>query len=180
MEPCKYLLPCGHCDKFDKYCPLQEQTKDKKENKRKILNEKVEPLNELPYVQLTIDDIINAQCKHDWFYDGIDSTGNIRYRCTKCGEIKTAFNSNLDVNLNMSDPCKNCPNHPNNGGSGICNCILGCPTITCNTTDINGNNITTTTTNTSGEIKKTTYNNTLEPNTVYLNGGLTVEEVGNV
>lgn len=21
--------------------------------------------------------------------------------------------------------CKNCPNHPNNGGSGICNCTLG-------------------------------------------------------
>lgn len=28
-------------------------------------------------------------------------------------------------NLFMSDACKNCPNHPSNGGTGICNCILG-------------------------------------------------------
>ena len=26
--------------------------------------------------------------------------------------------------------CLNCPNHPNNGGSGICHCILGTPIIT--------------------------------------------------
>ena len=27
--------------------------------------------------------------------------------------------------------CKNCSNHPSNGGSGICQCILGLPKITC-------------------------------------------------
>ena len=26
--------------------------------------------------------------------------------------------------------CVNCPTHPSNGGSGICNCILGLPEIT--------------------------------------------------
>ena len=26
--------------------------------------------------------------------------------------------------------CRHCPNHPINGGSGICNCIMGMPTIT--------------------------------------------------
>jgi len=30
-----------------------------------------------------------------------------------------------------SDPCKTCSNHPKNGGSGICHCILGLPKITC-------------------------------------------------
>lgn len=30
-----------------------------------------------------------------------------------------------------NNPCKNCPNHPDNGGSGICNCILGLPKVTC-------------------------------------------------
>lgn len=30
----------------------------------------------------------------------------------------------------MSDACKNCPNHPSNGGTGICHCILGSPVIT--------------------------------------------------
>ena len=27
--------------------------------------------------------------------------------------------------------CKNCPNHPSNGGSGICNCTLGDYKVTC-------------------------------------------------
>lgn len=30
-----------------------------------------------------------------------------------------------------SDVCKSCTNHPSNGGSGICHCILGIPTLTC-------------------------------------------------
>ena len=29
----------------------------------------------------------------------------------------------------IPDPCKTCSNHPNNGGSGICNCTLGSPVI---------------------------------------------------
>ena len=36
---------------------------------------------------------------------------------------KDEFNTN---NFNtIPDSCKNCPNHYSNGGSGICNCILG-------------------------------------------------------
>ena len=31
----------------------------------------------------------------------------------------------------IPDPCKNCPTHPSNGGSGICNCTLGLPNVTC-------------------------------------------------
>ena len=27
--------------------------------------------------------------------------------------------------------CRNCSNHPRNGGSGICHCILGMLRITC-------------------------------------------------
>ena len=29
--------------------------------------------------------------------------------------------------------CVNCPNHPNNGGNGICNCTLGLPKVTYDT-----------------------------------------------
>lgn len=29
--------------------------------------------------------------------------------------------------------CRNCPNHPTNGGSGGCNCILGGNTVICST-----------------------------------------------
>lgn len=31
----------------------------------------------------------------------------------------------------IPEACRNCPTHPSNGGSGICNCILGLPKITC-------------------------------------------------
>lgn len=38
----------------------------------------------------------------------------------------------------IPDPCKNCPNHPNNGGSGICHCTV--PYISHTTVDgINSN-----------------------------------------
>lgn len=36
----------------------------------------------------------------------------------------------LNVNSYVTEPCKNCPNHPSNGGSGICHCILGTQ-VTC-------------------------------------------------
>ena len=29
------------------------------------------------------------------------------------------------INCNIPDACKNCSNHPSNGGSGICFCTLG-------------------------------------------------------
>ena len=31
----------------------------------------------------------------------------------------------------VPEACKYCPTHPSNGGSGICNCTLGLPKITC-------------------------------------------------
>ena len=42
-------------------------------------------------------------------------------------EIWKDFINNAAIPLG----CKTCPNHPSNGGSGICNCILGTPQITC-------------------------------------------------
>ena len=35
------------------------------------------------------------------------------------------------VNHVVPAACKNCPNHPSNGGSGNCNCILGMTKVTC-------------------------------------------------
>ncbi len=39
--------------------------------------------------------------------------------------------------LHIPNSCKNCPNHPSNGGSGICNCTLGQAPITCTSGHIN-------------------------------------------
>ena len=33
-------------------------------------------------------------------------------------------------NCAIPAPCVNCPNHPVNGGSGVCHCTLGCPRVT--------------------------------------------------
>ena len=33
--------------------------------------------------------------------------------------------------MNIPPACRNCPNHPTNGGSGICHCILGTMQVTC-------------------------------------------------
>ena len=32
--------------------------------------------------------------------------------------------------IKFPNPCQNCSNNPQNGGSGICHCILGSPKIT--------------------------------------------------
>ena len=35
------------------------------------------------------------------------------------------------VDNSIPAPCRNCSNHPSNGGSGICHCILGLQQVTC-------------------------------------------------
>lgn len=38
----------------------------------------------------------------------------------------------------IPDACLTCPNHPSNGGTGICHCTLGSPSVTCNSIDCPG------------------------------------------
>lgn len=59
----------------------------------------------------------------------------------KVGEDLARINAELDrlsppatipnvVTYNeIPRPCRSCPNHPSNGGSGICHCILGSQTV---------------------------------------------------
>ena len=77
--------------------------------------------------------LINKMCAseedHEWECCGISTIGS-DYRCKKCGVYKT-----VPINYQPLQPfydspafdhipncCKACPNHPSNGGSGICNC----------------------------------------------------------
>ena len=67
--------------------------------------------------------------------------------CPECHKIvtktKTRLASNPSITLTgtsstkkdgIPDACKSCSNHPSNGGSGNCNCILGnMGQVTCNT-----------------------------------------------
>ncbi len=46
--------------------------------------------------------------------------------------IETFFKDCTDKDsylLRENSPCVHCPNNPQNGGSGVCNCILGQQTI---------------------------------------------------
>lgn len=59
--------------------------------------------------------------------------------CPKCGRVNAPWigccscQSQIKANTEIPIPsaCKGCSNHPSNGGSGICNCTLGVPIITC-------------------------------------------------
>lgn len=59
-------------------------------------------------------------------------------KCTKCGWTKEETESMERVpyvtdseRMDVPPNCRYCSNHPVNGGSGICHCILGNQTITC-------------------------------------------------
>ena len=41
-------------------------------------------------------------------------------------------------NNGIPEACRSCANHPSNGGTGICHCTLGSPSVTCNSIDCPG------------------------------------------
>lgn len=46
-------------------------------------------------------------------------------------DYSVGIGSPLGIDLNkVPESCRGCPQHPSNGGSGICFCILGQPIIT--------------------------------------------------
>lgn len=61
-----------------------------------------------------------------------------RVECTQCDwsseesepMIEVPYIPPIDKNItDIPTPCLSCPNHPSNGGSGLCNCTLGSPTF---------------------------------------------------
>ena len=48
----------------------------------------------------------------------------------KSKDSKSIFES-ITVHQTIPEACRACSNHPSNGGSGICNCILGTPQVKC-------------------------------------------------
>lgn len=63
---------------------------------------------------------------------------NTSHVCHKCGwvydskeeAIRLLFDTQYKDNfMNIPDACRLCSNHPSNGGSGICHCILGLSTV---------------------------------------------------
>lgn len=63
--------------------------------------------------------------------------------CPRCGRVNAPWVSqcncrgsifkkvDIQTETDIPEACRNCSNHPSNGGSGICLCTLGTQTITC-------------------------------------------------
>lgn len=67
MKECKYRLPCGWCDKYDKFCDLS-----------------------MEQINSTVED----KCEHDWkFSESRVHTGgtDVYYKCSKCGATKMKY-----------------------------------------------------------------------------------------
>ena len=46
-------------------------------------------------------------------------------KCQRDDTFDKLYKSPLEYTDGVPDACKNCSNHPSNGGSGNCNCMLG-------------------------------------------------------
>lgn len=65
------------------------------------------------------------------------------WQCPRCGRINAPWVESCSCQMptyvttkwytNVPSYCQGCSNHPSNGGSGICHCILGGTKITCST-----------------------------------------------
>ena len=126
VENCKYRLPCGWCDRKNETCKFYTTPNFNESEK------------------------LTEACDHYWECTGVD-TKYWHYTCKWCGEHKrekiyqpdsiTAFQPDT-VWEGIPEACKHCSNHPSDGGSGICNCTLGLPKVTCGTMVGTSGNIT--------------------------------------
>lgn len=88
MKVCKYFLPCGRCDKYDKACSA---------NNEDLVNYNVLSGEISLEEGLEIKNILNCkydECEHEWRYKG-QSTNGHHYLCIKCGIMKQVPLSNL-------------------------------------------------------------------------------------
>ena len=59
-------------------------------------------------------------------YTTTTTVPNVKYGCLRVGSmpVQTPIKEQFDLG-EIPAACMGCPNHPSNGGSGICHCILG-------------------------------------------------------
>ena len=63
-------------------------------------------------------------------YTTATTATNVKYGCLRVGltPVKDPIKEQFDLG-EIPYACMRCPNHPSNGGSGICHCILGINTV---------------------------------------------------
>lgn len=68
---------------------------------------------------------ICPKCGSEMYNSVLDSCPPLYInRCTNCG-----WTIRIGYDFALNNPCKKCPNHTQNGGSGICGCTLGIPKV---------------------------------------------------
>lgn len=83
-------------------------------------------------------DGLTCACGSSWFTVqavAIGSDGRITayvapVACRECGSVVKA-GAWVPPNLRPVDRTASCPCRPENGGSGVCGCVLGGPKVTC-------------------------------------------------
>lgn len=152
VDNCKYRLPCGWCDRKNETCKFYVT----------------------PGLDMTESNKPTEGCDHFWECCGVD-TKYWHYRCKYCGEHRKELiyhTKSIDafkpdtIWEGIPEACRYCSNHPSNGGSGICHCILGLSQVACGTTVGTSGNITVATSNGSMD---TVSSNTNVPYTLTTN-----------
>lgn len=95
IESCKYRLPCGHCEKFDKLC------------------------TQYGSVSLTVSEATDAMTVEEFLERNKQVYNEENF------ELLKQFSSlNASDHAFNAPACEKCPNNPKNGGYGICNCTV--------------------------------------------------------
>ena len=105
---CNYKLDsCGECFRFKNY--IKQSNKENKENIKEDSTDTKTTEIKINYIPIS--------------YPTCPFLTNYPY----FSYYPTYY---FDTSTSAIPPsCRCCPNHPSNGGTGICNCILGIPTI---------------------------------------------------
>ena len=115
LPNCKYCLPCGMCDITKKSCKLKEE-KNLHQKDETTTDSKTNTHNDFDKAKKIYDDLRQTIIDNNKEYSNMPKFIN---------------NTNLTTTSNIPPACKGCSNHPSNGGSGICFCILGVSSVTC-------------------------------------------------
>lgn len=86
-------------------------------------------------IQITTDNYEQFRFIQDCARECVDGkhTEGVLSTYQKLIEDHTDWSKSAKSLTNTTDPCRTCPNHPSNGGSGFCNCTLGQTPTTCST-----------------------------------------------
>lgn len=106
----------------EKYVKLESVLTALYSNKRIDDNGNIDPKVITNILSLPIEEIETDQ-EPNIINDKYDLLKLLKYHPYKDYSVWTLF----DENSYIPEYCKACPNHPSNGGSGICHCILGTP-----------------------------------------------------